>query len=268
MATLHGNPAFSFTGNISNISAYTMRGHDKIILRSKGGASKRKIKTAESFEATRRLNDEWKGVTKASTSIRLGLWPLKALADYNISGPLNALVKKIQSLDSVNRKGERAILFSKQPEFLSSFNYNRQTLFDTVIRQPFSVDINKSDGICELTVPALQPAINFFPNPRHAYYQIVLAFAAISDYEWHQSSRDYFPVSSNLPQYEQIYTPWMQTNRPGPSSVYRFAPSGAFTVGKDMILLLGAGVQYGIPGMDGSIQPAPYAGVARIIRSV
>ncbi|MFI5155434.1 MAG: hypothetical protein ACHQEM_04590 [Chitinophagales bacterium] len=60
----------------------------------------------------------------------------------------------------------------------------------------------------------------------------------------------------------------MQTIRPEPSAVYRFAPSGAFTIGKNLILLLGAGVQYGIPGMDGSIQPAPYTGAARIIGSV
>ena len=43
MGTLHGN--LSFTGSISNISAYTMRGHDKVILRTKGGASKKQIQT-------------------------------------------------------------------------------------------------------------------------------------------------------------------------------------------------------------------------------
>src|ERR1700730_6004332 len=129
MGTLTGN--FGFTGSLSNISAYTMRGHDKIVLRSKGGVSKSQIKTSPNFEATRQLNQEWKAVTGAATVIRNGLFALKPLADYNISGPLNALVKKIQTLDTVNPKGKRSILFSRQPDFIGSFSYNRQTLFDT-----------------------------------------------------------------------------------------------------------------------------------------
>ncbi len=37
---------FAFTGSLGNYSAYTMRGHDGIILRTKGGASKNRIKNA------------------------------------------------------------------------------------------------------------------------------------------------------------------------------------------------------------------------------
>jgi hypothetical protein len=33
-----------------------------------------------------------------------------------------------------------------------------------------------------------------------------------------------------------------------------------------MILLLGIGIQYGMPEADGSIQPAPHAGAARILK--
>jgi hypothetical protein len=109
MGSLQGT--LSFTGSLSNISAYTMRGHDKIILRTKGGASKNKIQTSPSFQATRNLNSEWRIVTKTAKLIRDGLTALKPLADYNISGPLNALVKKIQSCDTQNPKGKRASFF-------------------------------------------------------------------------------------------------------------------------------------------------------------
>ncbi len=61
-----------FTGSMGVISAYRMRGYDKIIMRGKGGASKRKIKTSPDFETTRNLNSEWKAVTRASAEIRIG----------------------------------------------------------------------------------------------------------------------------------------------------------------------------------------------------
>ena len=41
-----------------------------------------------------------------------------------------------------------------------------------------------------------------------------------------------------------------------------------FLPGPDMILVLGAGIQYGMPGADGSIQPVPYVGAARILKCV
>lgn len=189
MAIQNGN--FGFTGSIGNISGYRMRGHDKAIVRTKGGASKRQIKTAPVFEATRQLNNEWKAVTRAAAGIRAGMEALRPLADYNISGPLNALVKKIQTADTVNPKGKRSILFSLQRDFLGSFSYNRQTLFDSVIRQSLTVNIDSTAAVAEATIPALLSAVNFFPHPRYAYYRIVLAFIAVSDYHFNERTGNY-----------------------------------------------------------------------------
>src|SRR5450432_1326635 len=126
------NSDVPFTGSIKGLTAYKMRGSDKIILRAKGGATKKQIQKLASFEPTRNLNDEWKGVTTAALRIRAGLSALKTVADYNISGPLNALVKKIQTMDTVNPKGKRSIQISLYPDLISSFSYNRQTLFDSI----------------------------------------------------------------------------------------------------------------------------------------
>ncbi len=266
MASLQGT--LSFTGSLSNISAYTMRGHDKIILRTKGGASKKTIQTSPSFQATRNLNSEWRIVTKTAKLIRGGLTALKPMADYNVSGPLNALVKKIQTSDTQNPKGKRAILFSRQPDFISSFNYNRQNLFDSVIRQPLSVTIARSTGVADVVIPSLQPAVNFFAHPRYAYYRIVFAFTAVSDYIWNEESSTYVSVSYLLPEYEALYAPWMVSNVTQPSASYQLAPTNKFLPGPGTILVFAAGIQYGMPGVDGSIQPAPYAGAARILKCV
>src|ERR1700733_4600795 len=98
MGTLLNN--FMFTGRLGPASAYTMRGHDKIVIRSRGGAKKHVIESSPSFEVTRQLNQEWRFVVKGAGVIRNKLSALKPMADYNVSGPLNALVKKLQVTDS------------------------------------------------------------------------------------------------------------------------------------------------------------------------
>ncbi len=258
-----------FTGSIKGLSAYTMRGSDKIILRAKGGATKKQIQKLDSFEPTRNLNIEWKGVTTAAARIRRGLNDLKTLADYNISGPLNALVKKIQSLDTVNPKGRRSILLSQNPDFISSFSYNRQTLFDSIIRQPLTINIDKTNGVINIEVPTLQQSVNFFSDPRNMYFRIIFSSCSVGDYVFVEGSKKVYKTVNNLlPDYRAIYAEWMPTNIQQPSARYQLIPSDSVLPGPDMILVFGAGIQYGKLSPDGTIQPVPYSGAARILKVV
>jgi hypothetical protein len=257
-----------FTGTLNNLTAYTMRGHNGIIIRSKGGASKRNIEKNPKFQVTRDLNKEWKAVIEASQSIRRGLAALRKLADYNVAGPLHALVKKIQTADELNPKGKRSILFSRHPDFLSSFQYNRQTLFDNIVCQPIEVNINKTSAMVDVTIPSLQPLVNFFPNPRYAYYRILLACGGVSDFVYSEMGNFHNPVSSQLPSYMPIYTEWTIAKVPQPSALYTLTPKEIFSAGPNMIFVFGVGIQYGMPGADGTIQPVPFAGAARIMKTI
>jgi hypothetical protein len=266
MAFLDGS--IRFTGSLENLSAYIMRGQDKIIVRTKGGANKNQIATKASFETTRKLNAEWIGVTRAAKEIRKGLADIKLLADYNISGPINALVKKIQTADTDHPKGKRSILFSRHPDFFSGFQFNRQTIFDTVIRQPIAIQIERSTGFTAVTIPALHPAINFFSHPKYAYYRMIFAVTAISDQIWHDAAADYFPAVYELPGYASIYTDWLPANSIQPATDFQLIPNNAVVPHTDMMMIFAGGIQYGMPYVDGSIQPVPYAGTARILKTV
>jgi hypothetical protein len=96
-----------FTGSLHNISAYKGGDMDTIIIRYKGGPSKRMIKSHPSFELTRRNNKEFGGRSTASEWIMRVLHPLKPLSDYNISGPLNSTLKPIQEMDTVSGPGKK-----------------------------------------------------------------------------------------------------------------------------------------------------------------
>jgi hypothetical protein len=248
-------------------SVYKMRGHDKLVIRSRGGASKKQIKTHPNFDATRRLNQEWALVTNVASKIRNELAAFKSLADYNTSGPMNALVKKIQTADTINEKGKRSILLSRHPDLISSFQFNRQTLFDSIIRQPLEVSVDKAAAVATITVPLLQPGIHFFPNPRYAYYRMVLDMGLASDQVWDEQSAKYKELLPKLPSYSTIRSDWFPTSSTQPSATYQFSPATkVYTIGPDMILYVAAGIQYGMPSPDGSIQPVPYAGAARILK--
>ena len=256
-----------FTGGLDDFSAYTMRGHDGIIFRKKGGASREKIERHPKFEKTRKLNHEWKGVCMAGKDIRAGLIALKPLSDYNISGPLHALVKKIQIADTENPNGKRSILFSRFPEVISSFQFNRQALFDSIIRQPIEVQFNKTTAVIDVGIPSLQYQVNFFPDQRFAYFRIILACTGLSDYTSPANSDGYYMSNYSPPTYLPIQTEWMIAKVSQPAVFYQSVPEKTLPSISNTLLLCGAGIQYGMPGADGTMQPVPFAGAARILKT-
>src|SRR5215216_3917348 len=104
------NADLTFTGSLGNLSAYKRRDLDKIILRTKGGPSKRQIQESKNFEKTRCNNSEFGGRSIATRWIMFALWQQKQLADFNIAGPLNSLLRPIQVADVENELGKRNIV--------------------------------------------------------------------------------------------------------------------------------------------------------------
>jgi hypothetical protein len=266
MAT--GNNILDATGSMGPVQIYNMRGTKKKVIRTHGGASKQKIKTSKAFAVTRSLNAEWKAVTSVTSSLGMALSGLKPMADFNITGPLNASIKKIQVLDTENPKGKRSILLSRYPQFLGSFSLNRDTLLESVIRQPLYFQIDPSTGTTKITIPLLQPKINFFPDTRYAYFRLVMDCGALSDQIFDDVTSAYISVNKELPDFTPIDSAWFQTNIMLASANYQIEVNNNKLPAPGAMLFFSAGIQYGMPGPDGSIQPVPYAGTGRIMQCV
>jgi hypothetical protein len=169
----------------------------------------------------------------------------------------------------VNPAGQRAILLSRHPDIISSFSFNRKTLFDSVIRQPVSVSMDKSTGVARVEIPSLQPAVNFFPHPFYAHFRMILTATAVSDQALKDvTKKDYAEVNPLLPTYRAIYTDWVQSNMAQPEAGYQLSPFNEQLPGEDMVLIFAMGIPYGALSADGSIQPAPYTGDAKIMMVV
>ena len=165
MSKLEGN--ILFTGSMGNLSAYKRRGSDKIILRTKGGASKDKIKNDPAFALTRKYNSEFGGCSKAAAFVRKAIIGLWHMADPDSTGQLNALAHTIQKLDTIHAAGERAIRFSQYRYLLDGFNMTSQLHFNTVIRHPVSVSVLRTNGSARLELPGLLPGVNFYTAPQY-----------------------------------------------------------------------------------------------------
>jgi hypothetical protein len=257
MAQLIGNVLF--TGSIENLSAYKMRGSDKIIIRKKGGPTKKQIKHSPKFDLTRRNNKEFGGRAKAATLIKRILHPLMFLADYNITGPLNALLQPIQQMDTHNEKGKRNILLTKNPRLLEGFTLNRRYLLDSIVRTPVSCTIQKQKVIVDL--PQLLPDINFVVPGNYPFYQFIAVAGLVPDL--YVTEHGYQPKVERDYITEYTQSDWLPVNTLAPAGklIVKGLPLQKPDTCSNMVAL---GIAFGtMKGQE--IEPVKYIGGAKVI---
>ena len=112
------------TGSIQGVSFYTVRGSDKVIMRTKGGATKKQITNSPKFEKTRKHNMEFGGCSKFGSKARKAFGGLHRIADYNVNPVLNGMGKRLMKLDTVSEVGRRNLKLSVYKQALKGFNFN------------------------------------------------------------------------------------------------------------------------------------------------
>jgi hypothetical protein len=262
MAQLESN--FDFTGKLGNISAYKSRGSEKIILRTKGGPTTHQFKTSQHYAKARRNNAEFGGRAQASKWVRQMMHPLQSVGDYNAAGPLNALIKPIQALDTVNDHGQRNIEFSKDSSLLHGFSLNKRNTFDSIIRNPVAYSIDRVVLTATVGIPQLLPNINFFNPGKHAFYSIVAVLGIVPDLFYSKNGYN-SSWKKNEPEGSKfIESEWFAS----------LEGSKAFTLSlqyqlslpnQSFMAMLSAGIKFGTMGVGGVIQQVPYAGAAKIM---
>ncbi len=173
--------ALDLSGTVGNISIYKVRGSDEPIVRTKGGPTKKMVKTRKSFATTRRNNMEFGGRARMTSQVMDVLRPMKYLGDYNLAGPLNSLFIPIQALDTKSEHGQRNIQLTKNPGLLEGLNINRRTPFTTIITNSPAYELSKETLTASVTFPALIPGVNFFPQENFSWYKFFATVGIIED---------------------------------------------------------------------------------------
>jgi len=251
-----------FIGSLDNLSAYKMRGSDKIILRKKGGPSKKQIRKDPQFDLTRRNNKEFGGRSKAAAQIKNLLFPLRLLADYNITGPLNALLKPIQQMDTENEWGKRNVLISKNPRLLEGFTLNRKNLLESIVSTPFLWSLQKEQVIVD--VPELLPGINFIAPGDYSWYQITAVAGLVPDLYYHEQG--YRPKYDGVLFRELAHTNWLPVNIPAPAG--RLIITGLpGQKPENCSIMIAVGISFGTI-QRGEIEKVKYVGAGKVIGMV
>src|SRR5690349_1595763 len=251
-----------FTGSMGDFSAYRMRGVDGIIIRSKGGASKETIKTSKAFEGLRKHMSEFGGRSTAAKWIAQMIHPLKALADYNIHGPLNSLMKPIQEADTKSEMGKRKIMLTSDPRILEGFSLNRQTILESIVRSPIICNVSRETLSAEVIIPALTPDINFKPHPKYPVYsfQIVLGLVPDLSYSKNTYFQHAFVAAQTLPVLAE--SKWFSTLQGSEAQKFELKHS-AVTRSEDYTVILSVGIRYGSVLGPEKIEQVKYAGAAK-----
>jgi hypothetical protein len=263
MAILDG---IHFTGSIGGMSAYRMKGSDKIILRSKGGASKQKIKEAPEFELPRKNIAEFGGCGKAAASIRKAIYPVKHLADYNFTPTLSALSKTIQVMDTESLWGERAIYFSRHRFLLEGFHLNKKNTFDSVVRHPLGCVIERGTGSAVVQLPNLLPEQNLRMPWQYPYFRFTIGLGVVADRTYHGASYEYTdPHPRQYPHPCYLHTEWQMAKQPFAAQSITLQLNQPENLDDAATLLLFAGIEMGTPVSDQLTIPVKYAGCAKIV---
>ncbi len=261
MAKLTGN--IGFTGRLGNMSAYKMRGSDGIILRGKGGASKSRIKNHPNFELTRHNNAEFGGSSVAGKSIRIAINAVTHLADHNISGNLNAIARIILGLDAINKRGERAIRFSQYHHLLDGFSLNRQSLFNSVLRQQVSYTFFRDTGSANIILPELLPGINFYTPSRYSSYRFIISLGVIHDLVYNKTG--YQPEGPKNYTAKTFDTEWASTREARAEQSMDIQLYDFTVLRNNQSLVLSIGIEYGQPLSNNVVTPIKQSGCAVIL---
>ena len=261
MGKLLGNIAF--TGRLGTLTAYKMKGCEQLIIRSRGGASKERIKRERNFAGVRKNNKEFGACSKAGKSVRRTLAFVSKLADYNISGYLNAIAKKITILDQVNPWGKRAIRFSQHHQLLDGFSLNRELPFNSIVRYPVTYSIFRDTGSATVVFPKLIAGINFYPPHRYSLFQFVVSLGVVPD--WVCVSEDYQHEDKWNQSPERIYTEWLSTKETAAEQIIDLQLTDFQKLKDSHTIVLSIGIVFGYPLSNNIVKDEENAGAAIIL---
>ncbi|MDD4969953.1 MAG: hypothetical protein PHT07_11045 [Paludibacter sp.] len=260
-------------GSIQGVSYFTRVGSDKVIARSKGGPTARRMKVGDEFKNTRKHQMEWKACVKFSKGLHHALGETYRLGDYSLCATWNGMGKNIMGLDTSRPVGERNLLISQHRQVLEDFSLNRTYPFNTVLRVSTEFEIDKATLHATVSLPHINTAMVLLNIQKLPYFRVIVNLGIISDFLFIPDNVRY-PYQPVLQEYngcsKSVVTAWFSTNDiiDPQSLTVQLEPRLVELMTPDTTALLSIGVEFGSVGFGGQINPVKRAGCGKILASV
>jgi hypothetical protein len=260
MATLE--EGIAFTGSLGQLTAYRIKGSDKIILRKKGGPKKKQVLTSKAFARTRENMNEFYGVGLAVRALRAPLIHVKDLSEHNFTSTLTKICKKIQLLTPVGERGQRSILLSQHSYMLAGFRLHKKHPFLSIVTGPVGCIFNREAKTAVVQLPRLIKGINLHLPWKQPFYRFRISLGLVPDViyengkyndhidEWAKTNQD---------------TTWHLATEPFQSQAVKLRLNTPEDIKDSQTLLLAIGIEMGAPTPSGVIEEVKYTGAACIL---
>ncbi|MDP4240688.1 MAG: hypothetical protein Q8904_14590 [Bacteroidota bacterium] len=257
------------TGSMANVTMYKMHGSDNVIIRMKGGPTRKQIKTKPQFEKVRQNNSEWAGCTRMGSKIRKSFEAMNRLEDYPVTGALNAICKQIQKLDTGNNQGKRAIRLSQHKDMISGFSFSRKQVLESVVRVPIDISLDRTTGEARIEIPPLNADMYLYNFRNLPYYRIVANLGGVCDMMIAEGGRKYeSPYDGYCDKQNGVFeSEWMPAAGVQPAMQFTLQyPLTENPIPDEVTLLLCLGIEFGKVGVDNQPVAVKYAGTGKIVR--
>ncbi|WP_298739164.1 hypothetical protein [uncultured Chitinophaga sp.] len=251
-----------FTGGLGQVSAYKMKGSDKIIVRKKAGPTRKQILHSRKFERTRENMSEFIGVGKAVRAIRYPLIHVKRLSGYNFTSSLTTICKKMQLLDTVGEKGKRSIFLSQHRYMLAGFMLHRTHPFVSIVTGPINCTLNRETQSAVIQLPQLVQGVNLNLPWKQPMFRFCLSLGLVPDVVHDVNGYDDYATEWST---TKLDTPWQVVTDPLPAQTLALRLNRAGGMKDSQTLLFAIGVEMGAPGLHGQIEEVKHAGSACIL---
>lgn len=257
--SIHG----AVTGKVGPVNYYRLRGSEKLFVRANANINKSARKHHSRYERTRQENMEFKGCVKTAIQIVNAVFPIKSLGDFNSFGQLVRICKFIQQADPLLPKGRRPVLISRSHSLLNGFSFNKYNTFETLVKSPVSMSIERQSGIAQVVIPPMRAGIHLGNPAEQPYYRFVCTLSKVCDLFLPENSHFYETLNQENPAYKKQFTPWLNWNDPFPAAeMIIHLPNWVDLPHRTLIA--GIGIEFGkqIPG--GQIEFVKYACAGKI----
>lgn len=138
-------------GTVGNLTFY--RSQDGFIVKEKSSLDGHRIATDPAFARTRENAQEFKASVTAGKMLRRSIHTLMTSAsDNRVVSRLTQRMSLIKNLDTTSARGSRNVPVSIATAIskaqLNGFNFNKEALLDTVLKQPYA--INTATGVISI----------------------------------------------------------------------------------------------------------------------
>ena len=256
------------TGSIKGVSFYTRRGSDKVIMRTKGGATKNQIETSPKFVKTRRQMKQFGGAAKFASLSRYAFGGLHRLADYNLTPVLIKMGNSLMKLDTVSDFGKRNLMLSENRQAFEGFNFNREYPFNTVLRilPRWELDREHLKGV--VTFPRINTDIDLLNIQKLPFFRLIVVIGAVSDLTFNPVSDEYEAFVDGLHGHSSTLTGnWYSTQTIVPEHTMTVQMDDEKTelLTDNVTLLLSMAVEFGNVGYTDQPVEVKYAGCGKVV---